>query len=841
MTMTMRALTGVPALAVALVLAVASPAAAAPAACDPFTQPSLRGDVPTAKQVIGIDLGERDVTTEESDRYLLAVDAASPRVTSGVAAVSQQGRPLRYAVVGKPGRVTPKGLQDVRAAAAKLMDPRTSDAEAASIARRDPAILWIAANVHGGEESGTDASLRTLYELADRDDCAAKRILDESVVVILPTQNPDGREADTRRNAYGFDMNRDWFARTQPETDGKLELLRRYPGVLFIDAHEMGRASYFFPPNADPIYHEITDQAVDWINNVYGAAMQDEFDKRGIPYFNYDIYDLFYMGYGDTVPSTGFGAAGMTFEKASGDPAQRRVLEQYVTQWTSLSAAAIRKQQILAGWHDAWVEAERQGRAGRLEPNEVVQPQNTVQRQVPDIAVRHYFIRADEPAKAREAQALVRRLQRMDVVVRRLTAPLSVPDYTPYGRGRRSATLPAGTYWVSMAQRQKHWVQAMLNEDPYTPFPYFYDTTAWSQALLFNLAAGYSGSELSPQAERVADLPDPGQPAAPAAQPEIAIYQISQTSSTSIESSGWLRWLLDQWRLRHRTVTPAEIAAGGLAATKVLIVPDGNPTTGANALGATGAQALRDWVSGGGRLVAWSGGGALAARLGISSARFTTASSEGLAVPGTMFRVAVDQGSPLAAGVGDFAYAYHLGDYVMRQPDAAKVPLRYPPSGSEDFFFSGYAEGEEALGGTAAASDERYGSGRAVVFGFEPNFRAFTDGTQKALRNALLGADPATAGITARPAARARAVAAAEALAPVQSALQLVVRRRGEAAARKALGRYGAHYRVYRTDGRTTFLIANPGEKVGDEHPYAHQLGATLRKGKVPVVMFRAP
>ena len=54
--------------------------------------------------------------------------------------------------------------------------------------------------MHGGEESGADASLRVIYELADRDDCAARQILDNSLVVLLPTQNPDGREADTRRN-----------------------------------------------------------------------------------------------------------------------------------------------------------------------------------------------------------------------------------------------------------------------------------------------------------------------------------------------------------------------------------------------------------------------------------------------------------------------------------------------------------------------------------------------------------------------------------------------------------------------------------------------------------------
>ena len=123
-------------------------------------------------------------------------------------------------------------------------------------------------------------------------------------------------------------------------------------------------AGYFFPPNADPVYHEITDQAIGWINGLYGPAMQDVFDARGIPYFNYATYDLFYMGYGDTVPATGFGAAGMTFEKTDSDPAHKRVYEQYLTQWTSLSAAAADKQAILTGWHDSWAEARDQGRAG---------------------------------------------------------------------------------------------------------------------------------------------------------------------------------------------------------------------------------------------------------------------------------------------------------------------------------------------------------------------------------------------------------------------------------------------------------------------------------------------
>ena len=247
------------ALLVALVAALlpAAPAAAAdpPAApaCDPVrTPPELAGQVPTAEQVIGFPLGERDVTVAESDAYLQAVAAASPRVVAGTAATSWQGRPLRYAIVGRPGNVTPAGLARIRLQTALLRDPRTPAKVAAHLARTTPAILWVAGNVHGGEESGTDAALRVLYELADRRDCAAGQILDNAIVVLLPTQNPDGREADTRRNAYGFDLNRDWFARTQPETDGKLQLLRRYPPVLFIDAHEMSRETSSSRPTPTP-------------------------------------------------------------------------------------------------------------------------------------------------------------------------------------------------------------------------------------------------------------------------------------------------------------------------------------------------------------------------------------------------------------------------------------------------------------------------------------------------------------------------------------------------------------------------------------------------------------
>ena len=101
----------------------------------------------------------------------------------------------------------------------------------------------------------------------------------------------------------------------------------------------------------------------------------------------------------------------------------------------------------------------------------------------------------------------------MDVDVRRLTKPLTVPGYKRYGEPRATRTLPKGTYWVPMAQAQKHWIQAMLGEDSYVPFPYFYDVTAWSGPLLFNVPAGRTGASSAEVGTRA----HPGEPAAPRA------------------------------------------------------------------------------------------------------------------------------------------------------------------------------------------------------------------------------------------------------------------------------------------------------------------------------------
>jgi hypothetical protein len=729
--------------ALALVASSIQRPAAAQVLCDPIqTPPVFDPDVPTGEQVptLGFPIGSQEVTSAQANDYIEAVDVASDRVTSGTAATSVLGEDLNFAIVGAEENVTPAGLFEIREAIGELRDPATTADVAELLAEETPAILWVDGSPHGGEESGGDTSLRVLYELAARTDCAAERILDKAIVVIVPIYNPDGRDLDQRRNANGFDMNRDWFARTQPEIDGVIELMRQFPPQLVIDAHEMGNFTYFFPPNADPIYHEIPDAVNTWINELYGPAMAAEFDRQKIPFFNFSPFDFFGVFYGDTVPATGFHAAGMTFEKYSGDPIQQRVHEHYTTIWTSLSAAALNKDDILEEWHGSFADAFADGVNGVLEPNAVFERNHKLLQEVPTDLVRHYFLRTDDPDHADEAQRLARRLQRMDVDVYDLTAPLPVPDFEPYFRPELPTTLPAGTYWIPMAQGQKNWIQAMLHEDPFIPYHLTFDVSGWSNPLLMNVPGGSSGAVLDPDAALLPLLDEPPAPTLPPDVPNVAIFENSNSTS-NFESAGWLRWLFtERWNLPSITVSPADVAAGALEDedVEVLIAPNMFVPTINQLLGKAGKRALVDWVNDGGRYIGYRGGAELATRYGISTAQMQQPNSP---VPGSLIRVQLDPSSPLADGVGGFAWVLYEADRILNAVGGT-APVTYPAFGSPDFAVSGLATGSDRLGGTAAVVDEPMGDGRTIVFSTDPNFRAWTDGMQQVLWNAILGPNP---------------------------------------------------------------------------------------------------
>ncbi len=308
--------------------------------------PETRYDpsIPTLKQVVGHDLGEEITSPDQIGAYLSALAAAAPdRARVVEYARSEEGRPLHVLVIGSPERVA--RLEEVKKGLRALADPRgLAPGEADRLVRELPAVVWLTHAVHGNEISSPDAALALAHHLlAAQGDEGADLVRREAIVLVDPLQNPDGRarflatnrlgqaaspdpepaaaEHDEgwpggRSNHYLFDMNRDWFAQSQPETRGRLRLfLDWYPHVA-VDLHEMGGDStYFFAPPAKPLNPHITRSQQDWFE-AFGRAIGGRFDAAGQAYFVREVFDSFYPGYGETWPLTQ-GSIGMTFEQAS--------------------------------------------------------------------------------------------------------------------------------------------------------------------------------------------------------------------------------------------------------------------------------------------------------------------------------------------------------------------------------------------------------------------------------------------------------------------------------------------------------------------------------------------
>ena len=277
-------------------------------------------EVPTARAVLGHEFGAEITAPEQAIAYLRALQTAMPdRIQVVDYATSWEGRPLAYAIIAKPE--TMARLTEIQADLQDLADPRglTADARDRLVAST-PAVVWLSYGVHGDEISSTDAGLRTAYHLlASRNDPGIDQILDQTIIIIDPTQNPDGRarflnsftaarglQADESRytaehdqpwpggrtNHYLFDMNRDWFAMTQPETRGRVAAMLEWRPMVVVDAHEMGGDStYFFAPSAEPFNPHIVQSQRD-AQDLIGRNHGRWFDRFGYDYFTRDYVNF---------------------------------------------------------------------------------------------------------------------------------------------------------------------------------------------------------------------------------------------------------------------------------------------------------------------------------------------------------------------------------------------------------------------------------------------------------------------------------------------------------------------------------------------------------------------
>ncbi len=465
--------------------------------------------IPTFRKVLGYEAGERISTPVQLYTYLDALAAASPRIKAFEYGRSWEGRKLVYAAVGSETNL--RRLAAIKQSIAKLADPRKCpEAEARKLIADLPALVWLSYGVHGNEISSPESALLTAYHLvAARNDSVVDSILANAIVLIAPLENPDGRErfvqhfeqaagleADAspfaaehvetwpggRGNHYLFDMNRDWFALTQPEIRSQAKALLEWYPQVFVDLHEMGAdATYYFAPGAAPFNPHLTP-AQSEILALFGKNNARWFDRFGFDYFTRDVFDAFYPGYGDSWPAY-FGAVGMTYEQASARGLLVRrsnetvlrfrdgVREHFVASISTAEAAAKNRRQLLEQFYAYRKSAIEEG--GRE-------------------AVREYILpRAGDTSAVDKLAAI---LAEQGIELKRAAAPFQA-------EGRE---FPAGSYVISLAQPAKRLIRTLL--DPQVAMPpeflkeqerlrrkklpdEIYDVTAWSLPLAFSVEA----------------------------------------------------------------------------------------------------------------------------------------------------------------------------------------------------------------------------------------------------------------------------------------------------------------------------------------------------------------
>ncbi len=509
----------VPSICLALVLS----AATAPA------------QIPSFADVTGHEFGERITQHHQAVRYLQTLAESSDRVRIMEQGETWEGRPLLAAIVTAPANH--ERIDEIRQAAHRLADPRiTGRAEAAAIIQNQPVIIWYGGSIHGFELSGAEGLLKLLDHLATRSDAATMEVLENAVIIIDPMLNPDGRDAFAHLNHenlgrmpnpsrqdwandftswqalkfrtghYYFDTNRDWFAHTQRETQARVPTILAWRPQVVVDAHEMGSdREFFFDPGIDPYAPYFPQHSRDWFE-IFSRAYAAAFDSAGFEYTTRELFDYFYPGY-----TTAFGdfqgAVGMLYEQGSSrglaltrfDESLRTLADaleqQYLAAWTAARTAVRERSTLLSDYYDSHRADIADGATG----------------------IRRYLIAPEgDPLHIAE---LVNLLMRNGIEVHSLGRPTrlnNVRDRTGVALGSRE--FPAGTYVVEAAQPRNRLIRMLLEPEVPTPedflrearerieraeSPRFYDITAWSLPLLFNVGGYSSGDARNLSVERL--------------------------------------------------------------------------------------------------------------------------------------------------------------------------------------------------------------------------------------------------------------------------------------------------------------------------------------------------
>ena len=297
-------------------------------------------NIQSPEEYLGYEIGFEHTRHDLIVAYLKYLSNVSEKAQLIKYGESHEGRDLNMLTVSSSENLN--NLEKIKNEHLKHTVPGTKT----KIDNSLPIIVNLGYGVHGNEPSSAEAAILAAYTLVASENNKVKRLIQNSVIFIDPTINPDGRDrhsqwanqyksinlvADSndaehneawprgRTNHYWFDLNRDWLLGINPESRGKLEWYHSwYPNVV-TDFHEMGtNSNYFFEPmkrNAS-VKPMIPDENYSVLSPIFAEYYVKALDSIGSFYYTKESFDETYPGYGSSYPDVQ-GAVAILFEQAS--------------------------------------------------------------------------------------------------------------------------------------------------------------------------------------------------------------------------------------------------------------------------------------------------------------------------------------------------------------------------------------------------------------------------------------------------------------------------------------------------------------------------------------------
>jgi hypothetical protein len=301
-------------------------------------------DIKSPEEFLGYPIGDMHTRHDLIVSYMTYLSNVSDKADMFKYATSYEGRKLIYLIVSSPEKI--KNIESIRKTHISYINPDYENYTETSIPNNFPVIVNLGYNVHGNEPSSSEAAMLTAYTLISSKSKEVEDYLENSIVLIDPTINPDGRDRHTqwvnsykgsplvddpqdaehneywpggRTNHYWFDLNRDVLLGIHPETRGKINFHHNWFPNVTMDFHEMGsNSTYFFVPwkahaAKDPV---IPQENYEYFETLFGTFFAKGLDEIGSLYFSKEAFDKTYPGYHSSYADL-LGGIGMLFEQAS--------------------------------------------------------------------------------------------------------------------------------------------------------------------------------------------------------------------------------------------------------------------------------------------------------------------------------------------------------------------------------------------------------------------------------------------------------------------------------------------------------------------------------------------